>query len=188
MDPRVARTRASLQEALLGLAHEGGLDSATVGAITDRAGVNRSTFYQHYDDKDTLLADALESAMANVGGPLGGEVDASGIPVEIHVYLAHVRDNASLYREVLGDRGSAVVMARLRQRMDTIVVGSISAAPHNPYTDVPLDVVSAGLAGAALGVIAAWLRRDPLPPVDDAARWLWAVVTGADGTISPPSR
>jgi AcrR family transcriptional regulator len=170
---------------LLSLAQEEGLDAVTVSTITDRAGVNRSTFYQHYDDKDTLLADALEAAMAGVADTFSGEVDEAGIPVEIHNYLALVRDHAELYRDVLGDHGSAVVTARLRRRLDAIVVGSITAAPENPYTDVPLDVVSAGLSGAALGVVSAWLRRDPLPPVDDAARWLWAVVTGAGGTVAP---
>ena len=48
-----------------------------------------------------------------------------------------------------------------------------------------LDVVSAGLSGAALGVVGAWLRHDPLPPVDDAAAWMWAVITGAGGSVAP---
>jgi AcrR family transcriptional regulator len=185
VDPRVARTRASLQHALLTLAHEEGLDAVTVGAITDRAGVNRSTFYQHYDDKDTLLADALEAAMAEVGEAFSGEVGADGIPVEIHGYLVHVRDNADLYRDVLGDHGSAIVMSRLRRRLDAIIVGSITAAPENPYSGVPLDVVSAGLSGAALGVVGAWLRHEPLPPVAHAAAWMWAVITGAGGAVAP---
>lgn len=188
MDPRIARTRASLQSALLELAHDGGLAAVTVGEITERAGVNRSTFYQHYDDKDTLLADALDAAMVQVGDTLGGAVDAEGIPVEIYAYLAHVRDNATLYRDVLGDHGSAVVAARLRQRLDAIVVSSIAAAPANPYRDVPLDVVSAGISGAALGVVRAWLTRDPLPPTEEAATWVWAVVTGAGGTVAPGGR
>ena len=187
MDPRVARTRASLQHALLSLAQEGGLDAVSVGTITDRAGVNRSTFYQHYDDKDTLLADALEAAMSELGDSFSGELGADGIPVEFHGYLEHVRDNADVYREVLGDRGSAVVMSRLRRRLDTLIVGSITAAPENPYAGVPLDVVSAGLSGAALGVVGAWLKLEPLPPVSDAAAWMWAVITGAGGSVAPAS-
>jgi AcrR family transcriptional regulator len=170
---------------LLELAQEEGLDTVTVGTITDRAGVNRSTFYQHYDDKDTLLADALEAAMAPMGDAFSGDVDEAGIPVEIHGYLALVRDNAELYRNVLGDHGSAVVTARLRRRLDSIIVGSLAAAPENPYTGVPLDVVSAGLSGAALGVVSAWLNKDPLPPVGDAAQWMWAVVSGAGGNVAP---
>lgn len=179
MDPRIARTRTSLQSALLELAHENGLNGVTVAEITERAGVNRSTFYQHYDDKDTLLADALDAAMAEVGQALSGEVDAEGVPVEFYKYLAHVSDNVTLYRHVLGDHGSAVVAARLRNRLNTIITSALEAAEDNPYKDVPVEVVSAGISGAAQGVIAEWIARDPLPPVEEAARWMWLVVTGA---------
>lgn len=178
MDPRIARTRTSLQSALLELAHENGLNGVTVAEITERAGVNRSTFYQHYDDKDTLLADALDAAMAQIGSTVGASVDPDGVPAEIHAYLHHVRENIALYREVLGDHGSAIVSARLRQRLDAIISRSIAASPADPYPDVPLDIAVAGVAGAAIGVIRAWVARDPLPPVDDAARWMWSVVTG----------
>ena len=41
-----------------------------------------------------------------------------------------------------------------------------------------LDVVSAGIAGSALGVIEAWLARDPRPRVETAADWVWRVLVG----------
>jgi len=61
VDPRIARTRSSLHEALLGLCRESDYASVSISDITDAAGVNRSTFYQHYADKEELLADALDS-------------------------------------------------------------------------------------------------------------------------------
>ena len=60
MDARVVRTRRSLQESLFALARERPLEELTVADIVQRAGVNRSSFYQHYADKDTLLADAID--------------------------------------------------------------------------------------------------------------------------------
>ena len=178
MDPRVVRTRASLQAALLELAREGGLESVTIGEIADRAGVNRSTYYQHYADKETLLADALDALVGGVVVAASGETDERGIPVELPAYLAHVQDHADLYREILGDHGSAVVMARLRSRLEAIVIASLGETPGEPYPGVPVDVVAAGLSGAAMGVVAAWLGRSPLPPVDEAAEWMWAVLGG----------
>ena len=67
MDARVERTRRSLQEALFALTQERPLDEVTVGDIAERAGVNRSSFYQHYADKETLLAFAIESAADEAG-------------------------------------------------------------------------------------------------------------------------
>lgn len=50
------------------------------------------------------------------------------------------------------------------------------ARPVRMRDDVPVDVVSAGIAGSTLGVITAWVMRDPLPKVETAARWLESVL------------
>jgi AcrR family transcriptional regulator len=54
-DLRVRRTRKTLQEALIALTIEKGFAAVTVRDITERAMVNRSTFYRHYLDKYELL-------------------------------------------------------------------------------------------------------------------------------------
>lgn len=60
-DLRVRRTRKLLREALLDLATEKGFDAITVNDLTERAMINRATFYRHYRDKYELaLAYATE--------------------------------------------------------------------------------------------------------------------------------
>ncbi|MBN9153709.1 MAG: TetR/AcrR family transcriptional regulator [Microbacterium sp.] len=179
MDPRVARTRRSLQEALLALARERSLDDLTIGDIAEHAGVNRSSFYQHYSDKETLLADALETAIDDVARDFEpSAVDIGEMPAELFAYLDHIDHNAALYRRILGDRGSAVVAARLRERIELIVAGAVDAAEVATFRDVPTDVVAAGIAGTALGVITAWVSRDERPDVTVAAGWMWRMLLG----------
>ena len=55
LDPRVKRTRQMLEQAFLELVSEKGFQSIGVQDITDRAGVNRATFYAHFPDKYALL-------------------------------------------------------------------------------------------------------------------------------------
>lgn len=56
IDPRVRRTRQMLQQAFLEISHEKpDFNDITVGEITERAGVNRATFYAHFEDKYALL-------------------------------------------------------------------------------------------------------------------------------------
>ena len=55
LDPRIARSKAALREALIALMEERGLDGFTVGDLCTRAGLNRGTFYNHFKDKDNLL-------------------------------------------------------------------------------------------------------------------------------------
>jgi AcrR family transcriptional regulator len=179
VDPRIARTRRSLQEALFDLARERGLDDISVADIADRAGVNRSTFYQHYSDKDTLLADAIDAVVeqASTEIPTLAEVALDPPPILID-YLRHVEENAAVYTRIFGEHGSPVVVARLRQRIQAIVIDAVATSHADTFTDVPPDVLAAGLSGSVLGVLEVWLARDPRPPVETAVGWLWKVLLG----------
>jgi AcrR family transcriptional regulator len=55
MDPRVRRTRALLVQAFTEVLAEKGFQSISVQDITEKAGVNRTTFYLHFPDKYALL-------------------------------------------------------------------------------------------------------------------------------------
>ena len=55
LDPRVKRTRQLLEQAFTEAISEKGFQSISVQDITERAGVNRATFYAHFEDKYALL-------------------------------------------------------------------------------------------------------------------------------------
>jgi AcrR family transcriptional regulator len=55
VDPRVKRTRLLLEQAFMSLIEEKGFQAVTVQDITEKAGVNRATFYAHFVDKYDLL-------------------------------------------------------------------------------------------------------------------------------------
>src|SRR5512141_1527903 len=64
LDPRVKRTRALLEQAFMALAQEKGFQALTVQDITERAGVNRATFYAHFPDKYALLDHCIQQGFA----------------------------------------------------------------------------------------------------------------------------
>lgn len=179
MDPRIARTRRSLQEALFELARERDLDEISVADIAERAGVNRSSFYQHYADKDTLLADAIDAVVEEAGAEIPGLVEITLEPPPILLdYLRHVEENAAVYARVFGEHGSPVVVARLGERIRTIVIDGVATSHADAFQELPPDVLAAGLSGSVLAVLEVWLARDPRPPVEVAAEWMWRVLLG----------
>jgi AcrR family transcriptional regulator len=55
LDPRVKRTRSLLERAFMEAILEKGFQAVSVQDITQKAGVNRATFYAHFEDKYALL-------------------------------------------------------------------------------------------------------------------------------------
>ncbi|MGY4644741.1 TetR-like C-terminal domain-containing protein [Cellulomonas sp. URHB0016] len=181
LDPRVQRTRTLLQDALLALARERPLDEIAVADVADRATVNRSTFYQHYPDTDTLLADALDARAAAAGADLSSiHPDAGAAPPEVLVrYAEHVAEHAELYRSALGEHGSPVAVTRLRRRIGQISLEGLRMhGTPAALAELPPEVAAAAFAGSVIGVLVAWLDQEPLPRAHDAASWAWAAVRG----------
>ncbi|QTE29184.1 TetR/AcrR family transcriptional regulator [Pengzhenrongella sicca] len=182
LDPRIARTRSLLQQALLELARERPLETIAVADLADHAGVNRSTFYQHYSDKETLLADALD-AQAAAGGADLSELEAAaggGTPPPLVVrYTRHVAEHAELYRLALGEHGSTIAVARLRRRISAIAArGYALYGQDEAAIGMPIEIAAASVAGSLLGMISAWLESaDPVAP-EQMALWIWTELSG----------
>ncbi len=60
IDPRVKRTRVLIESAFEALLSEKGFPSITVQDITERAEINRATFYAHFTDKFALLESYIQ--------------------------------------------------------------------------------------------------------------------------------
>lgn len=183
----MVRTRTKLQEALFELAHERGFSSISVSDVAERAGVNRSTFYQHYADLDTVLADALDRSAVEAGaGIVGFEELTVTPPPQLVAFLRHVDDHAGVYAEVLtGTSGAKAVLTRLTARIREAI---LIREKHllNGALPMPVDVIAAGITGSIMGVLTAWLSIDPRPRPETAAEWIWALVLGPQPQGSEP--
>ncbi|MCR2041069.1 TetR/AcrR family transcriptional regulator [Parvibacter caecicola] len=62
-DLRVKRTRQLLRQAFCQLVAEGDINRITVKALTERAGVNRKTFYLHYETIDDFYDEIMTEIM-----------------------------------------------------------------------------------------------------------------------------
>jgi AcrR family transcriptional regulator len=62
LDPRAKRTRHLIEQAFMEVIVEKGFQTVSVQDITERAGLNRSTFYAHFPDKFALLDHSIRQA------------------------------------------------------------------------------------------------------------------------------
>ncbi|GGN88817.1 TetR family transcriptional regulator [Streptomyces albiflavescens] len=202
-DRRVRRTRAALQRALIDLVEERDLSQISVADVVDRAEVNRSTFYAHYQDVHELAEAActsmiddligvvltIDPARANPSRPSENPEDPDP---PLTAFFAHFAEHAGLYRSLLGPTGSARVIehVRLRTAAAAHASGQIPATDHTPTPDtadasvIPHDVPAAFVAGALIGVATDWLQRGcPRTPTEMTIATkplLLALSTGTD--------
>lgn len=156
-DRRVRRTRAALRAALLDLMAERRYETVSVQDTIDRADVGRSTFYNHYTDKDDLLRDGLADLRAIVTTPPG----RTGMqPLDFALpLLHHVHEQRRLANALLGEGGRAVL--RQIERVLTDTVRDALTAVGSPAVPVPHEARARFIVGAFLSLLEWWLTDQP---------------------------
>jgi AcrR family transcriptional regulator len=186
-DLRVRRTRKLLQEALLELTVEMGFAAVTVRDITERAMVNRSTFYHHYLDKYDLLKQYMDEVQGLVSeAALSAEKTAKTsperVPSGLLVLIKHVQEYAEFYRVMLGQNGDPAFTQRFRQMSETRYRYLFSqfggqTDPKAPPIEMKLSYISY----AGVGAILWWLENDQPCTPEQLAIWLGQLSMTAAG-------
>lgn len=153
LDPRVRQTRAALFEAFTSLVLSRDYEKITVEDIIDRAGVARSTFYNHYRNKDDILSGSM-------GGILSVLADAAcGAPGRdaLEWVLDHLWENRQLARVVLSGPPYRAVVRHLTRIIEERLEGTAQARQISP-TGIRLQATH--VAEGQFGTIRAWLRGE----------------------------
>ena len=101
---RSRETRERLKEALLRLLARRDILDVTVSRLCQEAGVNRSTFYSHYDRIGELMEELEQEIGANLIGRFRGDNydgEHPFSPGHLLPILEHIRDNRDFYRVYL---------------------------------------------------------------------------------------
>lgn len=102
---RSRETRERLKEALLRLLARRDILDVTVSRLCQEAGVNRSTFYSHYDSIGELMEEMEQEIGANLMGRFRGtnyDGQHPFSPGHLLPILEHIRDNRDFHRVYLG--------------------------------------------------------------------------------------
>ena len=157
-----------IYRALAELIEECGVDGFTVGDLTERADLNRSTFYSHFKDKDDAIRcyenDFLEE-LSHVEATLGevtpeqladAALEFEPLPMLVGLF-DFLREHGAMLRALLGPSGDIAFEHRL---MDTLCDTLVSCILDPKYTidkNLMVDYYVAYFTSAALGVVGRWL-------------------------------
>jgi AcrR family transcriptional regulator len=173
-DRRAQRTRALLVSAFNELVLERGYDALTVRDIIEHANVGRSTFYEHFENKDDILRRSLRPVFGVLADAVGTVQLAA-----VEEILAHLRENARLARALLNGPTHHLMLRILADLIEERLT-ALPPAPRDAQQLVPVASVAAHLAGGQLALIEAWLAtKAPC----DAAHLARALCAGANASL-----
>ncbi len=190
LDPRVMRTRQLLRHALIELVPEKGFTAITVQDITDRATLNRATFYLHYRDKHELLLDVFEELIkeAELMPPDASALPARLAPPSIVRVFDHVAEHAEFYRVILGEEAVPSFVSRIREYIAQIAQRWITLLRHgSDDSSVPTAIAVNFISAAYIGVIVWWLQNG-MPHSSEymATQLMRLTVQGMDHALGMP--
>ena len=164
-DARVRYTKRIIRETFLDLLREKDVPSITVKEICEKAGVNRTTFYNHYCDIYDLLEDtenALIESLLDLIRRYRGR-DAQQI---LLIILKEISKHAEEFRHLL-DRSSTpgflyriaseCFMEIYKINSDTAAEGSGSSDPGGARNFLYTPMNFSYFAGGIGGVVAYWV-------------------------------
>ena len=165
-DPRAVRTRDRLGDALIALLLAKPFDEITVQEVLDRAQVSRSTFYEHYRDKNDLFFSDVDQFFEGMSTLLERTNDPSPRVAPVTEFFTHVADARDLYVALLEsgrihdvrDLGEAHFARGIAERL---------ARPRRGKPPVPVEgrgALAQALAGALFSLLSAWVREGMKSP------------------------
>ncbi len=192
VDPRVRRTRELIVRAFNELVAEKGHTGLTVQEITERATINRATFYAHFTDQyelfDYVISEAFREELRRrlPASPELSEANLKVLILAVCDYLAGLNTACSWSDR----RFRPLIEARVQGELYELLLGWIEVLPQKtegkPTTpEVVASVVSWAIFGAGLQ----WSRNGSSRSAEETAdQVLSVVVEGLDGSASLPAR
>ena len=167
-DPRVRYTRGVIQTAFLDLLRQKPVEKITVREICDKAEINRSTFYKHYQDCYDLLDKIKEDVLRQFDEMLSG-MKAQGVKATMTAILQMLKDNAALFRVFRRQGGERSFINQLAGRCFEYMDMQISVPPALGWGDAQKGMVCSYLTGGAAAIIEYWLQTGCEEPPEQIA-------------------
>ena len=164
------KSAEKMQSALISLLDKKEYEMITVKGICEEAGVNRSTFYLHYDNISDLLTETVESIYKDFFNRFSSveykEVDIrAGNEEELFLikpkylmpYLAFVEDNRKIFR-IMYEKGDQMGAEKMYATWFSEIFGPILTRFGVSEKEQPLIMIF--YLKGLMGLITEWIKGD----------------------------
>lgn len=168
MDRRILKTRSVIKESLTVLMKEKPFDKITIKDITDKANINRATFYLHYMDKYDLLEQSQNDILNEIREVLADAFkifNPQSLPIQnattIIPFLSCVYEcigkNSEFVKVILGGNGDLNFQLKFKSLIEELIK-KISVIKTPDAFCIPLKYLIETATSMHIGIISRWLE------------------------------
>ncbi|AEN88485.1 TetR/AcrR family transcriptional regulator [Priestia megaterium] len=168
VDRRIRKTRKAIITAYLSLLEEKNMHAVSVSDITERADINRATFYAHYEDKQQLQEQSIKEILDDLEEAIeideSGERSAEFSLTMLHEIFQRMFENIYIHREfyavMLGEHGPSIFAEKLQDIIRTYTQKGLEVVHVKDINlIVSPDIYLSYVTSAQLGVIHYWRKH-----------------------------
>lgn len=126
IDRRAGRTRAALNEVLLDAGLKGEIDALDVGALAEKAGIGRSTFYAHYASKADFIAGSYVDMIGRAEAAAAGLDCTRADLLPARILFTHIAEAREFARSLLASLDGLSVFAAGDAKLRAIVEANLA--------------------------------------------------------------
>ena len=176
---RGQETQRELTDVLMQLVLEKGYEDVSVKDITERAGIDRSTFYLHFSDKRDLLIKSQQQLIDD----LIQSIQPDSPPMSgVAMTFEHMAQHVNQYRVLLQLEGSTVPS----QLLHDYIVRAVKPIIEQRFQEsgltgssVDIDLTANFITGALRSTARWWLQAGmPYSPAEMTTRFIQLVTQG----------
>jgi AcrR family transcriptional regulator len=160
-DLRIIKTQKELFNALERLMKNKSFEDIKVSDICVEALINRSTFYDHYEDKYELLVDFINSKKEQFTEELKtntNHLNTKAYYMEmIKLLLIHIEDQKELYYSILKHNRNSIVMDIL---IDVVTKDVENRIENDIKNSIPSEIITKFYIGAVANIGMEYLKNN----------------------------
>lgn len=191
MDRRQQKTRDAVFAAFGALISKKSYSRITIQDIIDEANVGRTTFYAHFDTKDSLLEEMCVDLFSHVFSSAlseerthnfaAREGNAQGLIAHV---LHHLKDNDKNIIAILSGESGELFLGYFRRHLHELLATYLLNEAAGKDRTVPRDFLLNHLSSSFIGMVQWWISRGLKPTPEEVAGYYMMLI----GHSPPPAQ
>lgn len=174
-DLRIIKTKKNLYSALINLMQEKTFEDIKVLDICSKSLTNRSTFYDHFNDKYELLSSLIKDLEKELTEKLNKNEKISN-PKEyfmnmIELFFDHINENISIYSPILMKNNNSIVMDMVYETCYRDVKEYMTQKARTK-SSVPIDIIAKFYVSGVINICLEYVRNPKYYKKEDILEFL----------------